>query len=80
MSGFAMSPETPHATEHQTRKVGWDMVPSIAKVLTAFNTARSRAELNKAERLARRLSPHQQLEVVDAILAADARLKGDLNG
>ena len=46
-----------------------------AKVIETFNTARSRAELAKAERAARRLNPHDQLLVVDALRAAEARIK-----
>lgn len=51
------------------------MGPRIQSVIEAFNTVRSRAELHRAERLARDLNPHDQLAIVDALLAADARLK-----
>jgi hypothetical protein len=51
------------------------MGPTISAVIEAFNLAQNRADLIKAERMARDLNPHDQLAIVDALLAADARLK-----
>jgi hypothetical protein len=44
-------------------------------VRDAFDTAASPRDLQRAERLARTLAPHDQLLVVSSLLAAEKRLK-----
>jgi hypothetical protein len=43
-------------------------------VVAAFQGAGCADEFNRAERAARRLTPHQQLLVIDDLRAAEARL------
>ena len=44
-------------------------------VISLFDSAHCRADFDKAERLAARLNPLDQLHVVDALRAAEARLE-----
>ena len=46
---------------------------AVDRVIEAFNSAASAADIKRAERMARRLPPLDQLQVVDSIRAADAR-------